>query len=47
VTEGWWDEMLVQWFDVPEEEKPAEDDEAGKTTEAESAATTEGQSSSA
>ena len=23
VTEGWWDEMLVQWFDVPEEEKPA------------------------
>jgi hypothetical protein len=24
VTEAWWDEMLVQWFDVPEEEKPAE-----------------------
>lgn len=24
VTEGWWDEMLVQWFDVPEEEKPEE-----------------------
>jgi hypothetical protein len=23
VTEAWWDEMLVQWFDVPEEEKPA------------------------
>jgi hypothetical protein len=18
VTEGWWDEMLVQWFDMPE-----------------------------
>jgi len=24
VTEAWWDEMLVQWFDVPEEEKPVE-----------------------
>jgi hypothetical protein len=24
VTEAWWDDMLVQWFDVPEEEKPAE-----------------------
>jgi hypothetical protein len=24
VTEAWWDEMLVQWFDVPEEEKPDE-----------------------
>ena len=23
VTEAWWDDMLVQWFDVPEEEKPA------------------------
>ncbi|HXV68607.1 MAG TPA: hypothetical protein VD738_06745 [Nitrospira sp.] len=26
VTEAWWDEMLVQWFDVPEEEKPAEEE---------------------
>jgi hypothetical protein len=25
IDEGWWDEMLVQWFDVPEEEKPAEE----------------------
>ncbi|MGQ0695200.1 MAG: hypothetical protein ACT4OL_06435 [Nitrospiraceae bacterium] len=25
VTEGWWDEILVQWFDVPEEEKPTEE----------------------
>lgn len=25
VTQAWWEEMLVQWFDVPEEEKPAED----------------------
>jgi hypothetical protein len=24
VTEAWWDEMLVQWFDVPEEEQPSE-----------------------
>ncbi len=27
VTEGWWDEMLVQWFDMPEEEQPAEGEE--------------------
>ncbi|NJL16297.1 MAG: hypothetical protein HC938_02970 [Nitrospira sp.] len=27
VTEAWWEEMLVQWFDVPEEAKPAEDSE--------------------
>jgi hypothetical protein len=25
VDETWWDEMLIQWFDVPEEEKPAEE----------------------
>ncbi len=25
VNEAWWEEMLVQWFDVPEEEKPAEE----------------------
>jgi hypothetical protein len=24
VTEAWWDEMLVQWFDMPEEEQPVE-----------------------
>ncbi|MBH0201475.1 MAG: hypothetical protein HP496_04025 [Nitrospira sp.] len=24
VTEAWWKEILVQWFDVPEEEKLAE-----------------------
>lgn len=34
VTETWWDDMLVQWFDVPEEEKPA--DEAGGEKVAES-----------
>ena len=27
VDEAWWDEMLVQWFDVPEEEKPAVEEE--------------------
>ena len=27
VTEAWWDEMLVQWFDVPEEQKPADQKE--------------------
>src|SRR5574337_1156578 len=26
VTQAWWEEMLVQWFDVPEEEKPAEEE---------------------
>jgi hypothetical protein len=31
VTEAWWEEMLVQWFDVPEEEKPAEREEDGET----------------
>ncbi len=32
VTEVWWDEMLVQWFDVPEEEKPAEDKQDSQPT---------------
>lgn len=27
VTEAWWDEMLVQWFDVPEEQTSADQDE--------------------
>lgn len=27
VDEAWWEEMLVQWFEVPEEEKPAEEAE--------------------
>jgi hypothetical protein len=30
VTEAWWDDMLVQWFEVPEEEKP-EEEEGGKS----------------
>ena len=28
VTQAWWEEMLVQWFDVPEEEKPAEEEDS-------------------
>ena len=35
VTEAWWEEMLVQWFDVPEEEKAAEE-ESGKAAESDS-----------
>lgn len=35
VTEAWWDEMLVQWFDVPEEEKSAEE-EGGEATASDS-----------
>jgi hypothetical protein len=45
VTEGWWDEMLVQWFDVPEEEKPTEGEEDGQPGETESAATADEQPS--
>jgi hypothetical protein len=32
VDEAWWDEMLVQWFDVPEEEKHAGEDTATDLT---------------
>jgi hypothetical protein len=28
VDEVWWDEMLVAWFEVPEEEKPVEEEGA-------------------
>ncbi len=38
VTEAWWDEMLVQWFDVPEEEKPAEETDS-KTADSDSSPT--------
>ncbi|MDF0673081.1 MAG: hypothetical protein P0120_01890 [Nitrospira sp.] len=40
VTEAWWEEMLVQWFDVPEEEKPAEDKESSTATDQDSSSTT-------
>ncbi|HEU5093190.1 MAG TPA: hypothetical protein VFT30_10910 [Nitrospira sp.] len=39
VTQAWWEEMLVQWFDVPEEEKPAEDKEGGTAADEDSSAT--------
>ncbi len=35
VDEAWWEEMLVQWFEVPEEEKPSEDT-SGEAKESES-----------
>lgn len=39
VTEAWWEEMLVQWFDVPEEEKPAENEEGGEAAGSDSSST--------
>lgn len=39
VTQAWWEEMLVQWFDVPEEEKPAEDKEDGQPADSDSSST--------
>jgi|CXWL01.1.fsa_nt_gi hypothetical protein len=38
VTEAWWEEMLVQWFDVPEEEKPAKE-EGGEAADSDPAYT--------
>ncbi|MBX3305154.1 MAG: hypothetical protein KF751_03785 [Nitrospira sp.] len=39
VTEAWWEEMLVQWFDVPEEEKPVENNEDSQSASSESSST--------
>ena len=39
VTEAWWEEMLVQWFDVPEEEKSAEEKEDSQPTNSDSSST--------
>ena len=39
VTETWWEEMLVQWFDVPEEEKPAEETEDNQRADSDSSST--------
>ena len=41
VDEAWWDDMLVQWFDVPEEEKPAEGEREEQPTESASATSPE------
>jgi hypothetical protein len=38
IDETWWDEMLVQWFDVPEEEKPTEE-EGDKSADSDSSST--------
>ena len=29
IDEAWWDEMLVQWFDVPEDETPVDEESDG------------------
>jgi len=47
VDEAWWEEMLVQWFDVPEEDKPAEGEGEQQPAESTSATTLEGKSSNA
>ena len=39
VTEAWWEEMLVQWFDVPEEEKTAEKTEDNQLADSDSLST--------
>ena len=39
VTEAWWEEMLVQWFDVPEKEKPVENNEDSQSASSESSST--------
>lgn len=33
VTEAWWNETLVQWFDVPEEKKPTQDSHEAASSE--------------
>lgn len=39
VTEAWWDDMLVQWFDVPEEKKPDDEPTSGSGEKISPAAT--------
>lgn len=38
VTEAWWEDMLVQWFEVLEEEKPAEG-ESGEAADSDASST--------
>ena len=38
IDEVWWDEMLVSWFDVPEEEKPVEE-EGGEAADSDPSST--------
>ena len=44
VDEAWWDEMLVQWFDVPDAEQPVEGEGGEPSAESASATAPEGQS---
>lgn len=39
IDEAWWEEMLVQWFDVPEEEKPAQETEDNQSANSGSSST--------
>ena len=41
VDEAWWDDMLVQWFDVPEEDKQVEGESEEQVTEPTSATSPE------
>ena len=45
VTEAWWEEMLVQWFDVPEEEKSAENNEDSQLASSEPSSTVKSKAS--
>lgn len=47
VDEAWWDEMLVQWFDMPEEEKLTEGEGEEQPAESTSATSSEGKSTKA
>jgi hypothetical protein len=44
VDEAWWEDMLAQWFDVPEEQKPAEGKEEEQPSESTPASTPGGKS---
>ena len=39
VTEAWWEEMLVQWFEVPEEEEKPAEGESGEAAGSDSSPT--------
>ena len=43
IDEVWWDEMLVSWFDVQEEEKPVEE-EGGEAKDSDSSSTMQSKS---
>jgi hypothetical protein len=47
VDAAWWDEMLVQWFDMPEEKKLTEGEGEEQPAESTSATSSEGKSTKA